>query len=201
MNCFDRLIFTTNNDNCIKVNQDSRRFVVFEVSSALKGNTEYFNEFTRHIENPHTRYEFYQYLMSRDISSVDWINDRPMTACYSSMVESQLCREYTFIREVIILPRLFSGSARIIDFTAKELFDNFCEWLTNSSNARSSEYKTDITKFGGKLSALTKEGANMMKGVARVRKTTHMEYSFDLDVFPQEMVRKMWLDVLPVAPM
>lgn len=33
INCFARFIFTTNNENCVKVNPDSRRFVVIEVSS------------------------------------------------------------------------------------------------------------------------------------------------------------------------
>jgi predicted P-loop ATPase len=42
MSCFARFMFTTNNDNCLRVNPDSRRFFVVEVSSELKGDTDYF---------------------------------------------------------------------------------------------------------------------------------------------------------------
>ncbi len=60
MNCYSRYIFTTNNDNVVKVSSDSRRWVVTEVSSKLKGNTEYFKELSRHIDNPGGRVAFYR---------------------------------------------------------------------------------------------------------------------------------------------
>lgn len=61
--CYSRFIFTTNNDNVLKVNPDSRRYFVIDVSSELKGNTEYFKGLSAHMENPHGRYEFYRRLM------------------------------------------------------------------------------------------------------------------------------------------
>jgi putative DNA primase/helicase len=72
MNCFDRIIFTTNNDNVVKVGSDSRRFVIIDVSSELKGNSEYFTELSRHINSPSGRFAFYKYLMGLDISKVSF---------------------------------------------------------------------------------------------------------------------------------
>ena len=37
MSCYARFLFTTNNENSLKVQPDSRRYVVIEVSSTLKG--------------------------------------------------------------------------------------------------------------------------------------------------------------------
>ena len=42
---------TTNNENCLRVNPDSRRYVVIEASSALRGDTAYFRELSRLIDD------------------------------------------------------------------------------------------------------------------------------------------------------
>jgi hypothetical protein len=80
VNCYARFIFTTNNENCLRVNPDSRRYVVFEVSAALKGDTAYFKRLSAFIADEHARYEFYTFLLARNIADRDWINDRPITA-------------------------------------------------------------------------------------------------------------------------
>jgi hypothetical protein len=90
MRAYDRFVFTTNSANCLKINPDSRRFVVYEVSSELKGNASYFKGLSGHIADEHARYEFYQLLMRRDIGDVDWINSRPLTKYYDRMVEMNL---------------------------------------------------------------------------------------------------------------
>ena len=55
--CFARFLFTTNNDNALKLTPDGRRYYVKEVSSALKGDYEYFRKLSAHIDDPHSRYE------------------------------------------------------------------------------------------------------------------------------------------------
>jgi hypothetical protein len=50
----ERYIFT----NPVKVSADSRRYVVMQVSSEMRGNAEYFTELSSCIDDPHTRHEF-----------------------------------------------------------------------------------------------------------------------------------------------
>ena len=192
LNCFDRLLFTTNNSSCVRVNPDSRRFVIFEVSSKLKGDTTYFKRLSELMESPHGRFEFFTFLMERNLSEVDWINDRPMTQCYTRMVENNLCREFKFVRDMIILPACpaLPGEKKL-EMSASSLFADFCGWLYTTSNSK--DYTTEINKFGSKLTSLV-EGSNEMKGISKFRRGGGMIYVFDVGMFRNEMVAKMWLN-------
>lgn len=81
MNCMARFIITTNNDNVLNIIQKNCRYVVFETSSELKGNVD---SISNHIDDPHSRYEFYKYLMARDISEINWMKDRPLNSRWST---------------------------------------------------------------------------------------------------------------------
>jgi hypothetical protein len=99
MRAYDRFIFTTNNSNCIKINPDSRRFVVFEVSSELKGNTAYFKQLSTHMDDPHSRYEFYMHLMQRDISNIG-VDVLPLPLMIDDQVDTSSKSERRFQREI-----------------------------------------------------------------------------------------------------
>eukprot|EP00798_Chlamydomonas_sp_ICE-L_P031717 gene31717-biopygen6570 len=101
MQCFSRFIFTTNNDNCLRVNPDNRRYVIIETSSVLKGNTEYFNHLSGLIDDAESRVAFYKFLMARDIKGVEWIRSRPATTYMSQMVSMNLPYEHQFILHMI----------------------------------------------------------------------------------------------------
>ena len=191
INCFDRYIFTTNLNNCIQVTPDSRRFVIFEVSSALKGQDEYFHRLSRYIDDPLSRYQFYEYLMARDISKIKWSTHRPITAFYTQMVEANLPKEYEFLRDVIIMPEYALGPDRKIQLEAATLFLKFVEWTNNTSS--SSCYNTNIKKFGTKISSLCgAESCDRMEGCTKDRKAEGILYTFDIDKMFAAMSKRMW---------
>lgn len=197
MRAYDRFIFTTNNENCLKINPDSRRYVVFEVSSELKGNTAYFKSLSRHIENEHARYEFYQFLMRRNIEHVDWINDRPLTRYYDNMVERNLPREYQFLRDVIIVPA-YASNVDLLEKTGSELFVEFQGWLATSTTGGST-YSTTINKFGQRMTSLV-SGNDSMPGITKPLRASYKAYAFDVDLVVRSMVDKKWIasDDLPL---
>lgn len=193
MRAYDRFIFTTNNSNVLKINPDSRRYVVFEVSGELKGNTAYFKELSGHIADEHARFEFYTLLMERDVSRVDWINDRPLTECFSRMVELNLPREYTYLRDSVILPAYSNGVATV-DIGATELFQGFQSWLTVSSAGPpgAKAYCTTVTKFGIKIRELI-SGSNALRGTGKEHRKSGCTYLFDINIMITDMIANKWI--------
>ncbi len=59
-----------------------------------------------------------------------------------------------------------------------------------------SSYETNIRKFGGKLSALVR-GSEEMDGIKKDRLMSGMVYIFDIGMFANEMIKKMWLTNVP----
>ncbi|GAX86006.1 hypothetical protein CEUSTIGMA_g13422.t1 [Chlamydomonas eustigma] len=194
MNCFSRMIFTTNNDNVIKLDADSRRFVVVEVSGDLKGDTAYFTRLSKLIADPHVRFEFYTHLMARDLSRVSLEHDKPITSYHRREIEANLCKEYEFLRDEVILPRLSNAESYTV--SAKVLYMEFESWLFSNSGSTRFSYKTNSTKFGLELAKLT-SGVNAMDGITKKRGSNAIHYTFEPTVFADSMVKKMWLDELP----
>jgi hypothetical protein len=81
----NRIIFTTNNTCSIKVEQKDRRFVVFECSQEMLGNKQYFDNLGKYFDDPAHQKAVFEYLMSIDVSNVDWIGERPITDLYKDI--------------------------------------------------------------------------------------------------------------------
>lgn len=202
INCVARFMFTTNNDNCLRVTPDSRRFVVIEVPSELKGNTAYFKRLSAYIDDEHTCYEFYKHLMARDISSVDWINDRPVTQYLLDMIDMNLIYEHQFYKSIILdayhklNDATSTSGAPIITFSSGDLFKQFDHWITNSfSGSGSDPYRTSDRKFGRKISDLawSDKRKTGFKGLVKEHSNKGTLYVFDIRQLVNEMLEKRWL--------
>ena len=192
--CYARFIFTTNNDNCMKMESGSRRFWVIDASSELKGNTEYFKDISSVIADPHSRFELYQNLLSRDISNRDWINDRPLTESFSDMVSQNLAYEHHFVKELV----LSSPPETVINIQLDELFGRFKEWLdVNASTSLRDRYNMTTIKFGQKMTKLVAAPTNTagFKGVLKKRTRDGVRYIIDVDIVRSEMVSKHWISL------
>jgi hypothetical protein len=198
MNCFARFIFTTNNDNCMRVTPDSRRFVVVEVSSALKGQTQYFNELSTAMESREGQYAFYRYLLARDISSRDWINDRPMTEYYMQMVDLNLPYEHQYFKNVILRAHHDAARRSRIDgmhikMQADAMFREFQEWLRSGQGV--TRYETTALKFGHKISQLVRSEVKNMgfRGFTKSRSGAGIQYTINVHDVVRDMVQQRWV--------
>jgi hypothetical protein len=69
---FDRFVFTTDDDAfAVRASSSSSCFAVMRLSSQST------DQEPRLSDDPHTRREFYEFLMARDISGVDLAATRP----------------------------------------------------------------------------------------------------------------------------
>lgn len=65
---FSRVIFTTNNDCCIKVGKGARRFAAIDIDKTYIGNTEYWETLYDAINNPAAVYLFYQHYKTYEMN-------------------------------------------------------------------------------------------------------------------------------------
>ena len=213
MNCFARFIFTTNNSNCVRVSSDCRRYVIAEVSSELKGNTAYFRRLSALIDRPAVRRALFAVLVARDVSHVDWINDRPITAHYVSMIQQSLAPEFRFLKAVVLEASAAASASpsapRVYRESVSSLFDRFKFWLVDSSSSSRPVYEITKERFGTRISELIAPvdapippGSQKMLGLSKLKTRSGIDYVFKLDALLPEMVRTKWLtlDDLAHAP-
>jgi len=190
--CFARFIFTTNNDNCLKINPDSRRYVVLDASSEMKGDTARFNALSKLIDDEHGRFEFYKLLMARDISKVDWINSRPVTQGQLDMIECSMPMEQQFVKHVV--NTAFHRNEHVLKMRLEELFQGFEAWLDRNRNIPSRSAGNSAKKFGIRLSKMvwTPENVSGFKGITKARHGAGVVYNLQIDVLASELVEKRW---------
>ncbi len=193
VSCFARFVFTTNNDNCLKINPDSRRYVVVDASSEMKGNTQWFNHLSAHIDDAHGRYEFYRLLMDRDLRGIDWINSRPVTTAQLDMIELNMPAEHQYVMHVVSQAFHAPECIASIKLRLDDLFKGFQTWFAASFPNR--QFGFSNKKFGISLTKLiwaADGNTNGFKGILKTRHGAGVVYEFKVDRMVQEMVDKRW---------
>jgi len=122
---FARIIFTTNNILCAKINDNTRRYVIYETSNKMIGNSKYFNEFADYMSNVRNQKAIIEYLRSIDIENVNWIKDRPITETYEALKSVSIDPILKFFANFI--EKNFHKKERII--TTNELYNDFILFL------------------------------------------------------------------------
>ena len=91
-----RMIFFTNNGS-VKIEQTDRRFNVYECSDDMANNKVYFDTLANALKNQKRMEMFASFLKKRDLSKVDFINDRVITSIYKEMKTATVPAEIKFI--------------------------------------------------------------------------------------------------------
>jgi len=72
-------IYTTNNINPVKIDEDDRRFQIIECSDKHKNDKEYFTKLRKDMNDKKILKTFYKFLKDRNIEDFDIVNDRVVT--------------------------------------------------------------------------------------------------------------------------
>lgn len=91
-----RMLFFTNNDFPVKIEQSDRRFVVSECSSDVKNNTTYFKRLLNAFNDKKLVWSFAQFLLNRNIAEWDPVNDRPITEIYKQIQKATVPSDMRF---------------------------------------------------------------------------------------------------------
>lgn len=191
INCFARFIFTTNNDNVMKLCPDSRRFLVIEGSSELKSNKEFFDKLVKHSQSPEVRRSLYDFLMARDISNKDWIGDLPETKFMKDLVSLNLPFEHQFIKNLVL--RHHESGDRKFSSKSDVLFGKFRDWLSETNTAP--KFEISAVKFGVKISKTVwnDETCTGLRGITKKRCGHGMMYAFETLTVIDDMARRKWM--------
>ena len=146
---FCNFVFTTNNLNSVKLDEDDRRFMAFEVDNSIKNNKEYFTPLYADFNNLSIMRKVYEDLMKRDISEWDPVNDRPITKLDQTMKAlnvDPLVTFDTYLKEEV-LPTIDTNPVTgKVEIKANALYDHFKRFWADEG--RKSEHMMTKTKFG-----------------------------------------------------
>jgi putative DNA primase/helicase len=130
-NC-SRMIFLTNNENGVLIEQTDRRFVAMECATDFTNDTVYFKALVKAFDTPSMVRDFYLFLKNRDIIKFDSTNDRPITQFYKEM------RTVTTPTEIKYFYQKYSlwtngeyTYPSIIEKKGKEHYDDYTNWCSN----------------------------------------------------------------------
>ena len=95
------MLFFTNENNSLKVEQGDRRFMATMCSAKYKGNSEFFVNELNEFKNVACVNQFYQNLKSRDIANFNPEMDRPTTELYRELKSVSISNEVRFLDHFI----------------------------------------------------------------------------------------------------
>jgi hypothetical protein len=127
LNNFARLLWTSNNQNPLKIELKDRRFVVLESGEQYIGNVEYFDRLVAYSKDPRNAFAIWEFLKNRDLSNVHLARDRPITKAYRDMQESSIPVHYRFLNSMV-----YEYDENEVTMTSQRLFKEFTDWQTRN---------------------------------------------------------------------
>lgn len=133
MDDYSAYIFLTNCENPIQIDNNSRRYCIFEASSKYKGKFTFFENFINKFYNKNAANTVYTCLLKRDLSKFN-ILDFPKAEAFYDIVQLNKPSYEIFIESckgIILLhsKTLKDGKKRI---SAKELYSLYCEFCIDA---------------------------------------------------------------------
>lgn len=151
VDAFANLVFTSNNENALRIPSDDRRFVLFRYFAAAsvvhtntdknlsfprccsvyRGNTEYFSSLASHLHTPGVNVWFFKFLQDRDLSRYPTANhfqsSRPITEYYCE------CQRSSIPLHRLYLSAFINGDGITQPTPAEAFFQSFSEWTKNQN--------------------------------------------------------------------
>lgn len=126
LNNFNRVVFTSNNLNPVKITEGERRNFVVKASDEKKGNKEYFDSLIAYFNDEANQKAVFDYLKNIDLSKVDWINDRPITEIYRDIQEVNIKIEIKYFKWLVDN----NSDDMELRYTGESLLEHFHEFLS-----------------------------------------------------------------------
>lgn len=145
-NC-GRYVFTTNNDNAVKIQPRERRLFCMESSSVHKSDYLYFKNLKSKMDDEKVIRAFYEVLMKINLTNYDFENQRPKTELYKSMSNSNIPIIAIYLEEYVN-EMCMDEEIHFVN----EIFENYNRWKDKIG------YKEElnIRTFGTKLTNIYK---------------------------------------------
>ena len=126
-NC-GRMIFFSNSDNCVLIEQTDRRLLAMECSPEMANNTKYMMALLKAFNDPQMVRDFYLFLKHRDISKFDSTNDRPITQFYKELRSVTIPSETKYFNDKCSTWESEQGLTSTIKASGKEHYELYKRW-------------------------------------------------------------------------
>jgi hypothetical protein len=147
---YHRFIATTNNEDPIKTTKGDRRNLIIRSSDELKGNSKYFNDMYKLLDDDNVIKTCYEYFKS--IPDMDKFNElkMPETSYQNDMKDASISPIESWLKSYII-ENFYETEKELID---KDQFDLFKEWCKKCGI----EYNLSSIQFGVRMTRLNLQG-------------------------------------------
>ena len=167
-------IYTTNNINPVKIDEDDRRFQIMECSDKHKNDKAYFTKLRKDMNDKKILKTFYKFLKERNIENFDIVNDRVVTEATLDIHEINKEPIIDFI-EYIFNEEEYQFYKR--EYKLKELYADYKTYMTGRGY---NNYSND--KYFGKL---LKKHNNCKYEIVRRNTGSVMILNDDVSIHPQ----------------
>ena len=179
---YTNYLFCSNNRNPLPVKQGNRRLAVCDTDCSMRGNTAYFTNLTELMNQPITKWAFFQYLKELETydSPIQFQSNIPNTPAY---------REVRILNAPLYLKWIVSEVKRGIleNDTVRELYVRFKSWVKENREGSEDNMITE-TAFGLLLNKSTEAGvqgedvSDYLLGDTGVKvKNSKMVYKWNID--------------------
>lgn len=167
-------IYTTNNINPVKIDEDDRRFQIIECSDKHKNDKAYFTKLRKDMNDKKILKTFYKFLKERNIEEFDIVNDRVITEATLDIHEINKEPIIDFI-EYIFYEEEYKFYKR--EYKMKELY---ADYKTYMSGRGYNNYSND--RYFGKL---MKKHSNGKYEIVRRNTGSVFILNNDISIHPQ----------------
>jgi len=166
---FCNFLFTTNNENALRIDSDDRRFVMFRCSGLRTGDRAYFNGLADHLRAPGVDAGFLAHLKKRDLSkyTYDFQAHRPITEYYKESQQASVPPVKRYLSALINSPE--DCFLRRWPVAAAGFYDHFKKWC----DLEGYKHLTANIAFGREL--------HRIDGVTSHKSHGKMTYKLDLE--------------------
>jgi hypothetical protein len=161
LNDYRNFVMTTNHEVPIVMDEgDNRRFVMIKCSDDKKGDSVFWNEMYKQLDNTDMLAQFHQFLLDRDISNFD-SRDRVITEYYKDTKQALAPYHAKFFQDYFhkrdMLEDLEMVNAPNIEFKAYNLFNLMKESLASKFELNLKRFGTDMKPYVEAKCILKKE--------------------------------------------
>jgi len=156
----ERAIFTTNISNSACIEKGDRRYVAFAMSNEKVGNTDYWNEFYKKLNDDNFIKDIADYLCSfaDQIKTYAFRDERPFSAYYKTLVQLSMPSELDFLKDKLFYHATsMEGYKDEASNTLVVPSSTFCDLYNEWRKAHALEAKVSAKSFTAKMETLADE--------------------------------------------
>lgn len=189
INDYSRYIFCSNNENPIPIDNNDRRFFIYDVNSEKRGDVEYFKNLDNIFNDKEAIACLFKYLKNYETyeTPIDYQINRPINNAY---VEIKRINAPLIIKWLISMIKKNEKKKieKYDNIKLSELYADFYEWIEESRNKKSEMTLNNFSRF------LTSDSEIFTSNEINKLKSSTIKIKLKLDLIKKKLEEKNYID-------